>query len=58
MMQIHYSKEQRAYCFLRDSAKPVPIGVDREEWFAAKEDARDAAKDAGYFMDGDTAKEH
>jgi hypothetical protein len=59
-MMIEYIKEQRKYCFVRDadSIKPIPIGVDRETYFVCREDARDAAKDAGYWMDGDSAREH
>lgn len=60
MMHLTFFPQRREYCFLRDAStlKPVPLGDDREEWFDSKEDARGAAIDAGYWIDGDMAKMH
>ncbi len=61
MMQIHYSSAKQAYCFLRDSAKPVRL-MDGDcqfiEWFGAYEEACDVARANGYWMDSDFAREH
>lgn len=60
MIQLTYFPMRREYCFLRDAStlKPVPLGTEREEWFVSKEDAKGAAIDAGYWIDGDVAREH
>ena len=60
MMQLMYFPQRREYAFITDAStlKPVPIGSDREEWFVCKEDARDAARENGFFMDGDVARMH
>ena len=60
MMQLLYFPSRREFAFVSDAStlKPVPLGSDREEWFVSKEDARDCAKEAGFWVDGDVAREH
>jgi hypothetical protein len=52
--------DHNSYAFVRDvaSAKPIAVGMGREEWFSSGEEAKEAARESGYWIDGELAREH
>lgn len=55
-MILHYFHHIRSYAFIRDlhNPKPVQMGLHREEYFGAREEAIDACRESGYWFDIDS----
>ena len=60
MFVLKYFPAKQEYAFIdnHSTLKPIPMGIGREEWFVSKEDAKDAARLSGYWMDEDVARAH
>lgn len=60
MMQLTYFPAYHSYAFINDAStlQPIPMGLGRELWFSAKQEALDAAVESGYWIDNDMARTH
>ncbi len=60
MLRLMFFTCNKEFAFVQDQStlQPVPMGLGRDLWFEAKQEAIDAAIESGYWVDGDMARMH
>lgn len=63
MLRLTWFELKHEFAFINNQAnqvaeKPMPMGHERTEWFTSKDEAQDAARESGYWIDGDWARVH